>query len=71
MNDKGDFLKPLNIVHQEEIDDTKIENEKEEVFYNPKAEEEEIERIYEELANQPVIENNIQIQKETPWWKFW
>ena len=72
MNDKGEFFNPADIINQEEAIDTDSENEQkeEEVFYNPKAEEEEIEKIYAELANKPVIENDTQAQKENPWWKF-
>ncbi len=70
MDDKGEFFKPENSTNQKGT--VGAENEKKDVFHNPKAaSEEEIEKKYTEFTKNPAAENDIQIQKASPWWKFW
>ncbi|MEA5257563.1 hypothetical protein VB264_07200 [Arcicella aquatica] len=71
----------VNVEDEEIVNYTNTENEnaipevnkqkKEEVFFNPADIENEIEAIYAEISSKPIIENEVQIQKENPWWKFW
>lgn len=63
-------INKTNSVAQSALPEDNEQNKKE-VFFNPSDIENEIEAIYAEISNNPVIEKEIQVQKENPWWKFW